>query len=83
MIQFPAGTGIFFFHAFHPGSGANPPSYSMAIRDFSLRESGRVPEANHSHSYKADVNSERTYNSTLPYTFIRRIQNMEMKNDFL
>jgi len=55
----------------------------MGIEDFSLRESGRVSEANHSHSSKADVNNEWTYTSTLPYAFIRRIQNVEMKSNFL
>jgi hypothetical protein len=55
----------------------------MGIRDFSLRESVLVPEAHHSHSSKADVKNEWNYTSTLPRNIIRRIQNIEMKNNFL
>jgi hypothetical protein len=49
---------MIFFHAIYPGCGANPPSYSMGIRDFSLGESGRVPEVSHTHTSNADVNNE-------------------------
>jgi len=83
VIQFPAGTENIFFLG--RSSWLWGKSALLFNGNLGFFPEGKRPiaEANHLHSSKAGVNNEWTYTSTLPYTFMRRIQNMEMKNNFL